>query len=343
VDDNGTNRSIIKQQLGAIGILVTCAASAAEALEELTLAARQDRPYELAILDLHMPVMNGLTLAKHIRAAPAIRSVPLMMLTSDRDRDEAATARELDVKTFLVKPVRQANLIRAVGEMFGHVQTPLGQEAAAQTKLRGRVLVVEDNPTNQKVIVLRLQKLGCRADVAQNGREAVDASASVPYDVILMDCQMPVMDGFEATAHIRRRGGRRVPIIALTANAMEEDRERCLQAGMDDYLSKPVRSQELSEKLSHWMQASPAEEEHDDSARSLHRFLTSMEQEGIGREDIDVVLGSFLGSSQKLMADVESAVMAHDSDGLRTAAHTLKGSSATVGLTSLAALAAELE
>jgi CheY-like chemotaxis protein len=227
--------------------------------------------------------------------------------------------------------------------MFGHIQTPHGQEGAALPKLRGRVLVVEDNPTNQKVIVLRLEKLGCRADVAQNGREAVDAVAVVAYDVILMDCQMPVMDGFEATAHIRRRGGRRVPIIALTANAMEEDRERCLQAGMDDYLSKPVRNQELSEKLSHWILASQAEEEQEDSARSLHRFLASMEQEGIGREDIDAVLGGFLGSSQKLVADVESAVMAHDGHGLRTAAHTLKGSSATVGLTSLAALAAELE
>jgi CheY-like chemotaxis protein len=343
VDDNGTNRSILKQQLGAIGMMVTCAPSGAEALEELSLAARQDRPYELAILDLHMPLMNGLTLAKHIRANREIGCLPLMMLTSDRDRDEASAARELDVKIFLVKPVRQANLVRAVGEMFGSVPGAFRPQAEETRQLAGRVLVVEDNPTNQKVIVLRLEKMGCRADIATNGQEAVEASAQVPYDVILMDCQMPVMDGFEATARIRARGGFHVPIIALTANAMEDDREHCLQAGMDDYLSKPVRNKELADKLSRWIGTPPLTDGPAGTGETLRRFLTSLEEEGFRREEIDVLLGSFLDSSARIMVDLESAAGTRDAARLRMATHTLKGSAATLGLTSLAALAAEME
>jgi two-component system sensor histidine kinase/response regulator len=260
VDDNGTNRNILKQQLGNIGMNVTCVSSGAEALQELTLAARQGRTYELAILDLHMPVMNGLMLAREIRRHPEIRSVPLMMLTSDRDREEAATARELDVKIFLVKPVKQASLIRAVGEVFGAAAAyRRGEVAVDRKKLGGRVLVVEDNPTNQKVILLRLEKLGCDVELANNGLEAVQAAGKAWFDVILMDCQMPVMDGLEATARIREKGGRRVPIIALTANAMDGERERCLAAGMDDYLSKPVRTEDLIKKLQQWIGTASAD------------------------------------------------------------------------------------
>jgi polar amino acid transport system substrate-binding protein len=254
VDDNGTNRSILRQQLGKWGIIVACAASGPEALEELTIAARQGRPYELAILDLHMPAMNGLTLAKEIRRNPSICGIPLMMLTSDRDREEAVLARQLNIRIFLVKPVRQANLFRAVGEMFGAAARELPRPASGdRQKLNARILVAEDNPTNQKVIVLLLKKFGCSADVAMNGQEAVRTARMGSFDAILMDCQMPVMDGFEATAEIRRMSEVRVPIIALTANALEGERERCIEAGMDDYLSKPVRSEELLKKLQYWV------------------------------------------------------------------------------------------
>jgi polar amino acid transport system substrate-binding protein len=260
VDDNGTNRSILKQQLGKWGIIVACAASGHEALEELTMAARQGRHYELAILDLHMPAMNGLTLAKEIRRNPSISGIPLMMLTSDRDREEAALARQLNIRIFLVKPVRQANLFRAVGEMFGAAAREQPRPASGDgQKLNARILVAEDNPTNQKVIVLLLKKFGCSADVAMNGFEAVRAAGVASFDAILMDCQMPVMDGFEATSEIRRMSEAHVPIIALTANALEGERERCIEAGMDDYLSKPVRSEELLKKLQYWIRARQAE------------------------------------------------------------------------------------
>jgi PAS domain S-box-containing protein len=355
VDDNGTNRSILKQLLGKLGMAVTCTASGSEALEELRMAARQGQAYELGILDLHMPVMNGLMLAREIRRDEATRALPLMMLTSDRDREEAATARALDVKIFLVKPVRQANLIRAVGEMLGAAApAPESVAQAEGVRLNARILVVEDNPTNQKVIVLRLDKLGCSTQVAHNGLEAVEAAASDSFDAILMDCQMPVMDGFEATAQIRRKGGRRVPIIALTANAMDGERERCLEAGMDDYLSKPVRAEELIRKLQQWAgsnrdagAAPQATEDQPASApavrQALETVVAGLEEEGIEREDVAVLLGSFLETGAALINDLQLAIRNRDGPLLALAAHTLKGSSGTFGLRDLANLAAQLE
>jgi CheY-like chemotaxis protein/HPt (histidine-containing phosphotransfer) domain-containing protein len=352
VDDNATNRSVLKQQLSRIGMIVTCVSSGAEALEELALATRQKRPFDLAILDLHMPVMNGLTLAKEIRAREELRSLPLMLLTSDRDRDDAAQARDLGVKIFLVKPVRQAHLFRAVGEMFCSAAPAVRSASGSEPKLLGgRVLVVEDNPTNQRVIVLRLKKLGCSVDVAQNGAEAVDLAATNSYDVILMDCQMPVMDGLEAAENIRRRGGRRVPIIALTANVMDGQRERCLQAGMDDYLAKPVGNDELAAKLRKWMTsvAEPAGDTQPDakadaSARvELGHFLQGLRGAGIEGEEIEGLLDSFLESSSGLIERLESAIGSRNGPVAASAAHSLKGCFATFGFAALAQLASEVE
>jgi CheY-like chemotaxis protein/HPt (histidine-containing phosphotransfer) domain-containing protein len=353
VDDNGTNRSILKQQLGKAGMLVTCAESGALALEELNLAYEQGRPYQLAILDLHMPSMSGLALAREIRNDGRIRATPVMLLTSDRDREQVLEARALDIHIFLVKPVKQAALLRAVGEIFGVAEArKTGRAEASQPELRGSVLVVEDNPTNQEVIVLRLKKLGCTVEVAGNGREAVNASASAWFDAILMDCQMPVMDGLEATAQIRLRGGRRIPILALTANVMDGERERCLAAGMDDYLTKPVRLEELIRKLQHWMGPrnsggpEPPATHHvptKGTRRALGAFIANMKEEGIDREDVHSLLASYIRSSSALMNEIRDAVLARDGTRLAAAAHTLKGTSANFGFATLAELAAQLE
>jgi two-component system, sensor histidine kinase and response regulator len=353
VDDNGTNRSVLKQQLSSVGMIVTCAASGAEALEELILAARHARPYELAILDLHMPVMNGLMLAKEIRALKTVCGIPLMMLTSDRDRDEAATARELKVQINLVKPVRQANLIRAVGAMFGVSPDPSQIAGTSdQQKLGARILVAEDNLTNQKVIVLRLEKLGCSVLVVPNGLEAVYATETSSFDAILMDCQMPVMDGFEATSEIRKRSKQHVPIIALTANAMDGERERCLAAGMDDYLSKPIRVDELLRKLQFWIKSSapvavavptPKAADMTGIREALDQFIKNIEEEGIEREEVNILFESFLETSPALMFDLQEAARNKDSSRLANAAHTLKGNFANFGLEPLADLASKLE
>jgi signal transduction histidine kinase/DNA-binding response OmpR family regulator len=258
VDDNRTNRSILMKQLGNEGMNVTEAASGAEAIALLEYASGNGRPFDLGVLDLHMPAMNGLMLTGEIRSREALGALPLMMLTSDRDREEVAAAREMGVSTFLVKPVRQAALLKAIAQIFGNVSVsrPLAP-VADQRKLSGRVLVAEDNATNQKVIVMRLTRLGCMVDVANDGLEAVQSASSLAYDLILMDCQMPVMDGFQATRAIRQHGGRRVPIVALTASAMEGERQRCLDAGMDDYLAKPVRPDDLVAKLRQWLGERP--------------------------------------------------------------------------------------
>jgi CheY-like chemotaxis protein len=296
-----------------------------------------------------MPVMNGLMLAKEIRRSPSICGIPLMMLTSDRDRDEAALARQLDIRIFLVKPVRQANLFKAVCEMFGASAREQPRSAGADwQKLDARILVVEDNPTNQKVIVLLLKKFGCSADVASNGVEAIRAAGLAKFDAILMDCQMPVMDGFEATAEIRRNSKAHVPIVALTANAMDGERERCIEAGMDDYLSKPVRAEELLKKLQYWiipkMDAAEAGAATAVGMRQdLERFISGLADEGVERADAMPLLNSFLETSARFMDDIREAAALRDAARLERAAHSMKGTFATFGFSTLAGHAASLE
>jgi CheY-like chemotaxis protein len=236
--------------------------------------------------------------------------------------------------------------------MFGAAPAQLAAPALDnRNNLRGNVLVVEDNPTNQKVIVLRLQKLGCSVELAQNGEEAVQAASKTSFDAILMDCQMPVLDGFEATAQIRAKGGRHVPIIALTANAMDGERERCLDAGMDDYLSKPVRAEELFKTLNYWLGEKWVIGARTESAaatgfgvrEALRQFTASMAEEGIGRDDVVILFESLLETNAKLITDLQASIEQEDGRLLAMAAHTLKGSFANFGLTSLANLAAVLE
>ncbi|MEK6631897.1 MAG: response regulator, partial [Nitrospirota bacterium] len=259
----------LEHQFSVQGIVHESAENGRHALEALRLAADEGRPFDLAILDMHMPEMDGIELARRIKNDPAISAVQLVLFASLGRRGDMAVARDAGIAAYLTKPMRQAQLLDCLSLVLGNRDRPLvaslPQEtktiitrhslAEAQADLRGRVLVVEDNPVNQKVAVKMLEKLGCRVDVAANGREAVEAVARLPYSIVFMDCQMPEMDGFEATRLIRReeRAGLHLTIVAMTANAMVEDRERCLNAGMDDYISKPVQSQGLAGVLSRWL------------------------------------------------------------------------------------------
>ena len=239
------------------------------------------QPYDVAILDLQMPEMDGLTLAFEIREDPTISSTPLLMMSSAGERaDFANQARSLDC--WLTKPVKHSKLYEALKALLpdvngaphdgveregeaglagaqpvfsnGHLTT---ESAMPMGELRKkiRVLVVEDYAVNQKIALLQLNKLGFFGDAVGNGLEAIEALQQVPYQIILMDCQMPEMDGYAATKEIRRRqlGGHHIVIIAMTANALEDDREKCLSAGMDDYVSKPVQIEELDAVLVRWM------------------------------------------------------------------------------------------
>jgi CheY-like chemotaxis protein len=219
--------------------------------------------FALALLDFQMPGMDGLELARRIKAGPALCGVKLVMLTSLGVRGQREQARAAGFDGYLVKPVRQSQLFDCLATVMAGAGASAPPPAKAATAGEGpapagngpRVLLAEDNPVNQNLAVRLLEKLGCRVDVADNGREAVAAAARADYALIFMDCQMPEMDGFEATVAIRKaeRASRRVPIIALTASAMQGDREECLGAGMDNYLSKPLRFGEMERALRRWL------------------------------------------------------------------------------------------
>lgn len=270
VDDHAINRKILEHQFSAEGLLYESVENGALALDALRHAVMQGHPFDLAILDMHMPGMDGLELARRIKADPTSSPVRMVLLTSLGRRGDAHAAQEAGIAAYLTKPIRQAQLLDCLSLVLKadgpHADALPDQSPAiitrhslaeARADIQGRVLVADDNPVNQKVAVKMLEKLGCRVDVAANGREAVEAVARLPYAVVFMDCQMPEMDGFEATRAIRlqERPGSHLPIVAMTANAMTGDRERCLAAGMDDYISKPVQSQELAAVLRRWLSA----------------------------------------------------------------------------------------
>jgi two-component system sensor histidine kinase/response regulator len=259
VDDNATNRMYLAALLSAWGAHVDSAADGPGTLAQLQAAAREACPYDVALLDSQMPDVDGMTLAHAIKADPTLAPVSLILLTPiGRRTPHIAEAGEV-FAGYLTKPVRQSLLYDGLVAMrerswTSQSVTSTGPKEPCQ-QLGAKVLVVEDNPVNQQVLVHMLQRYGCKVDVAVNGREAVHASAHIAYDCLFMDCQMPEMDGYEATAAIRQRevqAGHRVPIIALTASAMPSDRERCLAAGMDDYLSKPAKPQALVTMLRKW-------------------------------------------------------------------------------------------
>jgi signal transduction histidine kinase/DNA-binding response OmpR family regulator len=255
VDDTAINRLILRRSLQGWGCRVEESAGGVEALTRLTDALGRD-PFALVILDLHMPEVDGLETARRIRMNPGLAGVPLILLSSIGGlRGGDREVRESGLAAVVIKPIRQSALLDALLGALGESRSApaAGAHAAAPAgrPLALRVLVAEDNHVNQLVAQRLLEKLGCHADVAESGREAVEAVARTRYDVVLMDIQMPVMDGFEATALIRSReaAGEHVSIIAMTAHAMQGDRERCLAAGMDGYITKPVGAAALQNVL----------------------------------------------------------------------------------------------
>jgi len=259
VDDNATNREILEHQLNAWAMHSTCAAGGVEALTMLREADACGTPYDIALLDMMMPGMDGAELAAAIRQDAELAATHLLMLTSAGSSADGSDFCIPEVERCLSKPVRQSELYDALALLVG-TATPAVQAPAARAEfppLHAHVLLAEDNRVNQLVAVAMLEKLGCRVQVVGDGYAVLEALAGRSYDLILMDCQMPNLDGFAATAAIRIReqeqlGARRVPVIALTANAMEGDRERCLVAGMDDYLVKPLRAGALYAALKRW-------------------------------------------------------------------------------------------
>ena len=261
VDDNGTNRLIVKEMLGSVGCRCGEADSGADALDKLIRAARAGVPFKIAILDLSMPEMDGKELARRIKQTASIKDTRLLLLTSMPRRGDASEMKRAGFEAYLTKPIKRSHLIDAVAQVVSgaDANSPSPEDKPLitrhslneQRRAKDKILLVEDNTVNQKVAIRMLEKLGYRCDVAANGLEALDATARIAYDVVLMDCQMPEMDGYQATRELRLREGDQThtPVIALTAEALKGDRERCLDAGMDDYLSKPIQLDALKKAL----------------------------------------------------------------------------------------------
>jgi len=265
VDDNATNRKLLSAQLGSWGCHPEAVSSGAEALERLHASAAAGRPFALAVVDFHMPELDGEQLAHAIRGQAAIPQLPMILLTSVTGLANAARLERSGFAGYLTKPVRQSQLFDCVLAVLGAgasgasldetgVVTRHRLEQMVERR-RLRILVAEDNPINQKVATRTLKKLGYRCEVAASGAEVLRALERSQFHLVLMDCQMPEMDGFEATGRIREREGERggrIPIVAMTANAMSGDRELCLSAGMDDYIAKPVHAGMLLEVIERW-------------------------------------------------------------------------------------------
>lgn len=288
VDDHATNRRVLEQSLRGHGVLCESTENGHQALDRLRDAAGRRTPFDIAILDMQMPGMDGLEIARRIKADSVLQDTRLVLLTSVGWRGDAKTAQEAGIAVYLTKPIRHSLLYECLSLVLGRtldgVTSPSQTVAPIVTRhsmsealmqARPLVLVVEDNPVNQKVAANMIEKLGYRVNVAANGQEAVDSLAHIPYGLVLMDCQMPEMDAFEAARVIRSReeslrqaGGTppHVPIVAMTANAMAEDRERCLAAGMDDFLCKPVTSKSLAASLNRWLPRGPAQAEAESKA-----------------------------------------------------------------------------
>jgi len=271
VDDNATNRKILSHQLSSRGMVHNQAESGPQALELLRAAAAQGEAYDLVILDLLMPGMDGFALAEAIKGDSSISRARLVLLTSAGGR-VGVRSRAAGISAYLSKPVRQSQLFDCLSSAMS--TSIRGAAALAPSTLASKhslpetkkmsaklILLAEDNIVNQKVAIRQLQKLGYRADAVANGREAIEALSRIPYDLVFMDCQMPEMDGYEATAEIRRSEAdrRHTPIVAVTADAMDRDREKCIAAGMDDYITKPVKVEELRRVLNAFLETAQEE------------------------------------------------------------------------------------
>ena len=364
VDDNPANRDILDNQLEGWKIEHVVIESRREALETLREAVLDDLPFDAVLLDMHMPEMDGLELARAIRSVPALASIRLIMLSSALHDNEQERQRA-GIELHLPKPIRQSDLYNALLTLVtdnpdtATVSNPNGDIYATLT---GRVLVAEDNAVNQAMVRGSLNILGLDSHIVDDGEAALKALAEASFDLVLMDCRMPHMDGFVATETIRESeadagGEEHIPIIALTANALSGDRERCLAAGMDDYLSKPFTGQQLGERLQIWLggeevsdpgkttqpekkeAAAGPESVLDQGALDTLRMLDKRSESNV----LDKVISLFIETSAELIDKLRNGAATGNPVEIEDAAHTLKTSGANVGATTLNALCKDLE
>ena len=371
VDDNKTNRTIVHHYITSWGLGNGSAESGPRALEIMRGAVRAGSPYHLAILDMQMPGMDGLELARTIKADPDLAKTRLILLTSMGNQN-VVLMEEAGFTASLAKPIRQSQLFDCIAEVMadtlalsgdggnGKAAKGIGSEvvapptvkAAVKQKSRLRILVAEDNSVNRKVAVRMIEKLGYTADIAVNGVEALNAVSLIPYHIVFMDCQMPEMDGFEATGEIRRieGSGRHTAIVAMTANVLQGDKEKCLAAGMDDYVAKPIMQTELGGAIDRWCSRAQIVERKPTAAAGPLKLLDEsalQELRGLESEEepdlVEHLLRMVILETPGRIEEIRRAAGTGDARGVHETAHRLKGACKQLGLIAMAESCQKLE
>jgi two-component system sensor histidine kinase/response regulator len=351
VDDNETNRRILRDILTGEGMAVREAASAAAGVAALSEAHQAGAAIELAIIDIQMPDRDGFALAADVKADPRLADTRLLVLTSAGQRGDAQRCREIGIHGYLTKPAARADLLEAVIAILAgpRTRTPdagvITRHTIAEARRRLRILLAEDNPVNQQVATAMLQKRGHDVDVVADGLAAVEAVRRSAYDVVLMDIQMPKMDGFAATAAIRALPERQgVPIIALTAHALSGERERCLARGMTGYLTKPFRGHELFGLVEGWAEPgpTPAVTTAHPAPVDLDQFRLTMREAG-AEEAVDSILDTFLAAAPQRLAELTAAGARDDGAAIAAAAHAFKSAAGSILARALASRLDEAE
>jgi len=363
VDDNETSRTILVKMLESFGCQAEAVSSGTQALQALRVV-QQGKCFDFALLDMRMPGMDGEQTLRAIKDDPEITDVPVVILTSVGIRGDAARLQSLGCAGYLMKPVRQSQLFDTIITVLSRQGREAKDKPAAivtrhtiedQRRRAIRILLAEDNPTNQKLAVTLLGRAGYSADVVGDGRMAIETLERSFYDLVLMDVQMPEMNGFEATKAIREREGdeKHTPVIALTAHAMQKDRERCLEAGMDDYVCKPIEPRELLDVINKWtgsrgqernLSASVSQPAHPPGEKDIPIDFESV----LSRFDNDKgflkeVFVEFLDHAPRQAERLGEAIKRGDAKAVETEAHSMKGAASNLGVTSVAAEALQLE
>ncbi|MCB1985274.1 MAG: response regulator [Burkholderiales bacterium] len=366
VDDNRTNREILVNQLASWNMQVFCAASGAEALHIMKQAVKDNIFFRLAILDMHMPGMDGLELARAIQSDAQFGQPSLMMLASTVT-DTLKKNQETGIVRYIQKPIRQSDLYNVIATILtvahADLQVNDRRNVSKENDLQGIVLLAEDNPVNQQVARAMLQSMGLQMELAVNGQEAYQMVRDKHYDLVFMDCQMPVMDGYEATKLIRQLTGERggLSIVALTANALSDDRQKCLDVGMNDFLSKPFSLAQLRATLERWLPNHGKDNQTVTEVNTVavaHDSFPAAGRMVINREKLAVlgsleteddkqllknVLSVFQTSAPQTMSQINQAVLAQDFETIKRNAHSLKSSAGSIGAERLAYLCQLME
>ena len=375
VDDSEVNRKILVEQVMSTKLDVSVVGNSEDALNQLRQAVDQNKPFDLAVVDLVMPQVNGMELIETIRNDPSIKSIPLILMKAGFAKIDHKQLQALDISNCLSKPVKQSHLLTALVNVLvgdhpknsehtssavqsteGHGLIQKQEDASGHDDMPSvKILIAEDNPVNRKVAFRQFKKIGYTVDLVNNGREAVEAVEQGGYDIVFMDCQMPEMDGYQATAEIRRREGddKHTRIVAMTAHAMQGDRQVCLDAGMDDYIAKPIKmdqlrsviqrqSKELGENAMDDSQSVPSQK--PDAAVSPPVDLQCLsEAAGDDPDELRELTELYLEQTNSQIDQIRQAVEVESAKDIEQLAHGCKGASSNCGIQGLADIMASLE